>query len=408
MNSNSSVYKLDCLFALTVIIGSLAGYFLVSAFASAFGVSGTNISISVRVLVVLAAVAVLSKYISFDIRRYPILLFILLFWFFYVIRISIDTLVYSDFLSQPVIYYWTFGIGACFLPMLAIVFSPRLDGDVLHLRIYIACLLAGVMAVVYASTFSESYSSGVFEDTGRLRLDALNPISLGNLGCLLVLQALWYLAVRRSSLVKSMFFFFGLSIGLYLLVASNSRGPLLALLVGLLFFAFLMPRRLAFFYLIVLVLLFFVFSWVLYFLGENYGFGIYDRMFSQNIVYDESSLARQFAYAESFRVFFDKPLTGDGLELIEIRSYPHNIVLESFVSTGLVGGIIFVIVIFSVLMKAIRLFESANSFSWASLLFVQFLVAAQFSGSLINSTSFWVSLGLICYADIWLNRSPNR
>lgn len=63
-------------------------------------------------------------------------------------------------------------------------------------------------------------------------------------------------------------------------------------------------------------------------------------------------------------------------------------------ATGLVGGIPFIGLLFLALNAAWKIMSSTTGETWIALLTIQYIVAAQFSGSLAQAITMWIMIAL--------------
>jgi O-antigen ligase len=108
---------------------------------------------------------------------------------------------------------------------------------------------------------------------------------------------------------------------------------------------------------------------------------------------DRSASMRIELMTSAWHGFKAQPLFGSGFEERTSGYYPHNVVVEAFMATGMLGGVIFLLLIAMTLRAALRLMLARDSQSWLAVLCIQYLVAAQFSGALYASMPMW---GLMC------------
>ena len=188
--------------------------------------------------------------------------------------------------------------------------------------------------------------------------------------------------------------FAAIGLGALLTIYANSRGPLVSLLLafGLMLLARFRRRTT---WPIVLVLL----------LATAAGSGeIADILFSSNGIIDRfnaistgndlSSAYRLIAYNGAWNQFVDNPLFGNAIEEQITNFYPHNVVLEALMATGLIGGIPFIGLLFLALHAAWKIMQSASGEVWIGLLTIQYIVAHQMSFSLVQATPMWMMIAL--------------
>lgn len=87
------------------------------------------------------------------------------------------------------------------------------------------------------------------------------------------------------------------------------------------------------------------------------------------------------------------PLLGSAYTELQTGQYPHNLLLESFMALGVVGGVLLLFICLRAGFRAavrLRLGELL-----LPLLFVQYFVGAQFSSSLWGAEAFWAIVVLL-------------
>jgi hypothetical protein len=121
---------------------------------------------------------------------------------------------------------------------------------------------------------------------------------------------------------------------------------------------------------------------------------VFDRILAPEDDFDSSnSQSRGYMYDMAVRLSMENPLFGFGLELPNGIGYPHNIFIESFLTLGVGGGIIFAIINLYAVIISIKLLTNKNSqWGWIGLLFLQYMIAGCSSGSLYGVSSFWYFL----------------
>jgi O-antigen ligase len=104
---------------------------------------------------------------------------------------------------------------------------------------------------------------------------------------------------------------------------------------------------------------------------------------------DASSRERELLFAGAWDQFVRNPLFGDAFVERRFMSYPHNILLESMMATGIVGLALLLVVLLLSSLAATRLVLGGSAVTWVGFLFFQNLVAQMFSGSLLLDGRFW-------------------
>jgi O-antigen ligase len=184
-------------------------------------------------------------------------------------------------------------------------------------------------------------------------------------------------------------------LGGFLLMASNSRGPLVAVALALVVVGALLPlgRALAFFGVLAGGAL--GFATLAALLEDTYGFTLYSRLFGQSQFYEVNTLSRLDRYDYALDAALRQPFLGAGLEVPLHGGYPHNILIEVALNLGLLGAALFVLLVAAAVIGALRRIMRERRDGWLMVLFTQYFVAVQFSSALYQATHFWLLLGTL-------------
>lgn len=391
--------KLSYIYALLVAL-NLGGFPLVAGMSTLLGTGSTLASIAMRSLILglsllLIGLACTRQRVKFV--RGPVWMLVLSFWSFYLGRIFVDTIVDPIDLSRDPIDYWIWAVGACLLPMLALLTYPNADYLKPAYRLSLTILvLAGLLTAALGSGMSNP-TEGTGHQTGRLQLESLNPIFAGHMGLSLLLLAIWpmiHAPGARTTLVKFLHIPAGI-LGLFLLIAAASRGPFVGLLMVLLFYGIAYRAVRAWRLIPITILLVVGIAQFATYLEQAGSYRVVSRVESVTSGEDMAVTSRLVAYIGAIEQFAGSPIYGNALEEERTGFYPHNVILESFMATGLLGGLPFLALIFYGVLASYRLIERRSEHGWIPLIFIQYFIAAQFSGSLFTSTVMWTFLAIV-------------
>lgn len=218
----------------------------------------------------------------------------------------------------------------------------------------------------------------------------VNTINYGQMGCAMSIVAFYGFSnfrFRYSSWVYPILFV----LGVVSIMKAGSRSPVVVLACVILFYLF---ARGGF----VKGLLFIgVFATVFYFsldliieISNALGSGIVERLVSA--VETGETSGRDAIYLNAIQNFLDSPLFGDYYLVssgIGSGGYPHNFFIEAFMTTGLIGGIPYLILVAISVYRSFELIKLGHESGWIALLFLQTLVYGMFSSSLYSSQDFW-------------------
>ena len=398
----------------TLLFSGISGYEIAASLTSLSGVLSTPASIGVRLFVVSCALIAISMDFGkaqFGSRR--LILGYCIFWYAYLLRIAYATTLSSEPLMLPAWQYYSWAVGACALPMLGLsLWSPRKEeGDRNFLTLFLVLVCGGVLASFGASSIEVNQNNEMV-DTGRLQLTALNPILLGQLGTTILVMSVWVLSNRYQMhrLTMKIIFSAAVLLGAGLLIGSNSRGPLVSAIVCLLFISIASNSRSRLYAISFLVVAFVSFAPATQYLETEYGLTTYTRLFGQSQLTEENTLDRLSRQAGAFNAFMESPLFGASLEEPTYGGYPHNMFIEALMSTGIISAALLFILLSMTFTYAVRLYVEVKGYGWASVLFIQYLVASQFSGSIYTVNYLWITNGLVIaiYSSLYIANKSNR
>jgi O-Antigen ligase len=395
---NSSAIATDNILTIFVVV-NLVGYPLVAVVTSALGLENTNYSIAMRAFNVLLSIYLIVRSLSgktANENRWLIAL-ILIIWTCYFIRLTFDTLIAGKFLVREPVDYWIWGVGTCFLPMTASMMqnTRRIDWLRMFFWVFGFFTLTSLLLSIYASQIVNSDLYGTY-NSGRTELKSLNPISLGHVGASTLLLSVFFLANSPLGMkLKILISISPLGLGFYILLASNSRGPLFAAITGLLFFMLAVKGKKKSLVFAVFLASAALLVPVSFYLESEYNITTYSRIFGQNFFEEGNVLDRQEMYLGALSDFVASPILGSGLEPSSGRGFPHNIIIETLMSMGLFLGFAIIVLIVELLRRSTSFYRSDFRLGWLCMLMVQFVVGSQFSGSFYEASSFWVAVGMM-------------
>lgn len=377
----------------------IAGYPLAAVIPVLAGIENRLVSVPFRALFLLLALAVIA---FLGIRRrtlYTGVFWVLLaiFWLLYGLRLLLDTVYVPAALRLSSVEYLLFSIGMTFIPMIA--FMVGAGGATLE-RARKATLVGSVAACCIilglAASRQLSGDAGMLW-VGRIGIRTLNPIALGHLGASLVLLASYSLLRPKFAGRSVAGLILAVGIGLVTVTAAASRGPVLALgvtMVALLASTYRHGARVRAPLLGGIILTGGVLAAVA--LEQRFGISILYRLVSTIGAGPEwAPDIRVQLVSRAWEQFLSSPILGSGLEEQVSRYYPHNVIVESFMATGIAGGITFVLLILTSSYMAWRLLIRDSRHAWIALLYAQYLIGAQFSGALYTNGAMWALMGAV-------------
>ncbi|MGJ8716015.1 MAG: O-antigen ligase family protein [Maribacter stanieri] len=225
------------------------------------------------------------------------------------------------------------------------------------------------------------------------RFDAnstVNSINYGQMGCSLSIISLYGLLnypFKFSKIIYPALFL----LGVISIMKAGSRSPVVVLSLVIIFYFFAKSGFVKGFILVSssAIVLFFSIDFLIE-LSEAIGSGIVTRLLSA--VETGETSGRDLIYANAIKHFMDSPFFGNYYLIpsgVGDGGYPHNFFIEAFMTTGVFGGIPFVVMVIIALIKSFTILKIRHKSGWIVLLFVQIMVYGMFSSSLYSSQDFW-------------------
>lgn len=395
---------------------SLAGYPLITVTSAAIGLDNRTLSIIFR-----AGFLGLAIWIFLDALFVRTAIFKSLFWpaylsFFtlYTIRIFWDSYIEEVPTAYPPEVYFLFLFGVTLIPSFA--FAKKIN----KITSRFAMVSTLVALTLVQAGFLVINTEAVFlaAEGQRVQTEALNAISYGALGGMTVVigavlafyrtaESHGLESKRRGLLsLENIAVIFCIGLGLYTILLSGSRGPLLATLVAFSVFYFnsfgrgFIDRissagRLGLVILLFGILFVGIFSDTASVLFERVSASVSGREMSDG--------DRFVMWSNGFQQFLDNPIFGSGFEEKVVGFYPHNLPLEALMATGIFGGALWLAMFFIGLRRAFFIIRHSPSHAWIGVLVVYVFINSIFSGNLWNAgvlTHLMVALFAVSLRDL--------
>ena len=378
----------------------LVGYFFISFLPGILGTTTRVFTIPFRAVVLGMAIYIIYRgvryngHVTFKTWQWGIFM---IFWFLYISRMVYD--LYSQRIESTVFSttsdYMLNALGVCFIPAFAIKYADQVDYEWVLAWVFrllgIALLTSLFFNLVNPLTGDEQYA-GRYQGTA-----AVDTISYGHYAISFSLISIFLLS-RSASYYKKAFYLASFFLGLFIMYLAGSRGPLVALIVCLLFFQInntgLFKGLLTLFLLTVPLI---IFSEEIIQLLSGFGGTFIERTLSA--INKGQSSGRDVIYADAFNEFQNSPWIGNAF-LVQsgpfIGFYPHNMIVEALMATGVIGSLFFFQWVYQCLRTAYKLITVGHPAAWTGVLLLQYFVYGMFSNAIFLNTGFWY-----CSVLIW-------
>lgn len=339
----------------------------------------------------------------------------LLFWGTYGARILLEASTRIDVVTETGIYTNQYiammAIGGCFLPSLAVLVNSCWSWQ------RITRIAAIALAVFSSLAMLKFYGSHVANFQNRMSAGtevgdvvAIHPLALGYQGAALTLFGLHNFILRGGSLwIRSYFSVALTGVGLFLLVGSASRGPLLALMMASIVLLASQASKLDFKQILLIGLAIVIGCIGLVVLVNITGSHLFSRLTAtpEAVAGGGESASRIDIYAKALSQISEHPMMGKSLTVRDeagVDMYPHNLLLDSLISTGLLGTVPLVCLLCAGMFSGWRILARFTSLGWIPLLYFLFLGGSMFSGAIYSNSQLWISLVATLSCDAWTRR----
>lgn len=384
-----------------VITLTIVGYPLVAAASQLLGVENRPISVAMRAVHLLLSFVLLVRFFPSRILRStgPFWFAWWCFWGLYLLRLALDAFFNPAALKLPVLEYAVFAIGVCLIPGISVVFGNVKAGVDFSLSRLIWLMAVGILLNLFVILFIQGAPD---IDPGALRAETevLNPIALGHLGVSLLLVVHWKVNDSQPSLLLLSLLAVVAAVAIFAVISSGSRGPVLGYLGALAVYALVLPVH--FFSRFTLFGAAFFLVVVAFNVDTLVSTFFFERLSGQLFEDD----ARTKLLGDALELIKTHPVLGAGIDPLE--TYPHNLIVESFVAVGVGTGLLFCFMIIFAIRRTVALARIDRSRFWVCLLFIQYLVGAMLSGAIYLSNVFWVFMALTVTLSVGSDRVVSR
>ena len=373
-------------------IGVAYGYRATILLAAALHIPSRALTVPYRIVFLAFTLFILLRYrrvVIWSFSVSPLMQCLGIFWALYGVRLLCDLFLFPADLRYRPWEYVSLAFGGTLLPALAFAHQTNWNTYRKAFRPFLvgAFLTTLISAWLFRDILGTSFGRINFGSTGI----AFGSLNAGYLASSVVVMGT-YLIIERRSRSQIIIGAILCSLAIPSLALGASRGPVLAILVCVAVHLYAQFRRRNFQWSLLLILAAVVSLPILRYSFDLLGSNLFLRFHNPDIQNLAHANTRISIWKDALSQFSENPLVGAGLEVSNWQLYPHNIVIESFLATGLIGGLAFVIFLTGTWLKAIRLLcqpASARSVGWIGLLFIHYSINGMFSQSIYSNVGFW-------------------
>ncbi|HMP73238.1 MAG TPA: O-antigen ligase family protein [Kiritimatiellia bacterium] len=338
-----------------------------------------------------------------------------IFWCFYGIRLLLD--LYLDppqELRLRESEYLQLAIGGALIPALAFATAPNLK---FNRKLLLILATTGFLTLLVAIYLFRDILGTQFGRVGGSQTEiAFGSLNTGYLASSVLTLALFIIIehAKLRTLILGVVLFLPALVGIAL---GASRGPVIAVIACLAAMLLAKLRTGGLGWVATIAAIFALALPHLTIWFADLGSNLANRF--EVLFLDERLLGttRAAIWSDCWRQFLEAPLLGSGIDDRSRIHYPHNIIIESFMTTGMIGGMAFLIFLAGALRSSFALLShpaTCHQIGWVALLAIHYTVNAMVSGALYTNFLFWafattvISLRIHYLPAVDPQRSPNH
>jgi O-antigen ligase len=381
----------------------LFGFYLSLFAAVIIYLPSRSATIPYRGLILIAAIVgiVIAIYKNERFYKGKLWITLLVFWMLYGLSIFLEP---AEMLLKKKSDYSLYAFGVCAVPAAAfIIFSNRRNFNWSLFWMTLSAISVGVLSI---GLYGGATLTGGRATGGDFIGDfvAIGPLQISYMGSALMTLAIYWLVNEDSALPRLGRYAIALLlgfIGAYLLALGASKGPILAVLfAGVSFMICRTRRAVDVLWLVFGCLLLFGSGIIVLYFADKMGSALSMRLMQmihikETYLFGGFGLTRLTIYLDTLKQFMENPILGNGLYVRTVLSYPHNLILEAYMTTGVFGGTAFLVYFVICIGRAIKIIRHQAAYSWVALLFLHYSVYAQLSSSIITNHYFWYTSAMV-------------
>lgn len=381
---------------------AMSKFFLMTAFFFLFGgyylglVINANINTPLSLIIRIIIIFCLFSYMIINtyINSRSVLLIMAVFSILYLFKIGWQINSGVSGLTDNYmigIYFITFSA----LPFFFISLS-RINKNELELIVHAIQIGFILFFLVVILFYSEHMVTGSRLSNSISRDDNyISPLALSYCACCAAsISLVYFLVIKKINKTTTVLMLSALALCIPSFILGASRGAVLGLLATFFFVIFFygnLKRRVIIGGLCVLLFTLLLSSSFL----DDFSFFQRFTNISHDIETGSSSAIRLYIWDLAISQFANSPILGGDIFVTGYGNYPHNIFVESFMSTGFIGGILFVMATLLVFRKVLIMIKRDNVYYYCLVIFVQAFIQFSFSGSIYTASWYFVAMALI-------------
>jgi O-antigen ligase len=367
---------------------SFLGYYAILLLIVISGMNVNNRAVTIPVRIFIVALLGTIYFSNPKLKFQKGLIYFFIFSFAYLTRILFEYLDPSSIFHIPEVEFFLYFMSFVFLPLFFVSqFELAHENyEQIFWSIVIGALIFALLSLFFYYSLVGSIAHIML--VSRNQMDIISPLIFSYGAVLGIGVSISYLITNKTKGFKKLIIYFVviLCFGPFLLGAS--RGSIITLVFPfifyLLFAAGIKKKGKIIFAIICLSIIFSV-------TAENFSKGFINRISMTQERVESGTEIRLSLWGSCIQQFVENPVFGNSLNNERFNAFPHNILLEVLITTGIIGFVPFIFFLYIIFKKMKIIVETDSQYFWICFIFLQAFSTSMFSGSLYNSS--WFALG---------------
>lgn len=327
------------------------------------------------------------------------------FWIFYVFAIVREIYNPSPELIFSPYTYLGYSLIYCIIPFL--FYSLKHSWSSLEI-FKSAIIFSGiVLSILTFALYGQFLLSGIGRINELKYLDGgstsfISPLALSYSSSIVISICLYYILFRKIDRKTRTYYWIATLLSLIPFFLGASRGSVIVILFSL--FVVIMLQG-AFYTKISAIVMFSVIAVIVIVFANMTGSNVVSGILnlSQDMESNPSNVIRLSQWNSAISQFLSSPVLGDSIQS-EVPPYPHNVILEVFMSVGVIGALPFLSLLAFAFYKSLTVIRYRPEYTWISIIYFQGLIQGMVSGAVYSSIFLWSGIGLL----VSINAYPRR
>ncbi len=388
---------------LAIILLGLCFYPIVAAIPLILKVPSTPISISYRAFYLFLSIGVVAPLLVALYKKKLNLgvWLLMLFWTAYSMRMIYDLLIVDIEAYEADSYFLLYGIGGCFIPLIAVgFFGKHLDVKKILGGILFFSIVSNLILLAFTFSSGQSLSEIMFHRVTLVGSDnkgVVNPIIMSREGGVLFVMSVFFAFFNKNKLWPII----GLFVGLATLLLGASRGPLISALlaVAIIIVDYIYVSKKSYGFALSIFLSLGILVPLLY-VGvskvlQSKEFALARRVSEVGNVGKLKEETRFLQWQAAIKQIESSPIIGHSMVENLLHYSPHNLYLEIVLATGVLGGLIMLGVFLLAFRRWLKLLRNRAPARVLGYLLFLYLLYGLTGLALYTATQLWIYLVLV-------------